>query len=44
MVCLLPYMALWRLHEIANSVEDIDTELHEISKQLKRIAEKEKTE
>lgn len=33
-VCLLPYMALWRLHEIANSVE-------EICDQLKKIAEKE---
>ena len=33
-VCLLPYMALWRLHEIADSVE-------EICGQLKKIAEKE---
>lgn len=33
-VCLLPYMALWRLHEIAYSVE-------EICDQLKKIAKKE---
>lgn len=33
-VCLLPYMALWRLHEIADNVE-------EICGQLKKIAEKE---
>lgn len=33
-VCLLPYMSLWRLNEIANSVE-------EICEQLKKIAKKE---
>lgn len=33
-VCLLPYMALWRLHEIADNVE-------EICDQLKKIAKKE---
>ena len=39
-----PYFSLWRLNGIANSLENIETELHEISKQLKRIAEKEKPE
>lgn len=33
-VCLLPYMSLWRLNEIADSVE-------EICDQLKKIAKKE---
>lgn len=39
-----PYFSLWSLNGIANSLESIDTELHGISNQLKRIAEKEKTE
>lgn len=43
-IVVSPYFELWNLHAIADSLEKIDTELHEVSKLLKRIAEKEKTE
>ena len=40
-IVISPYFELWNLHLIANSLESIDMKLQEISKQLKRIAEKE---
>lgn len=43
-IVVSPYFELWNLHLIADSLEKIDTKLNEISKQLKRIAEKEKPE
>lgn len=37
-----PYLSLWNLRGIADNLDRIDTELHEISKQLKRINETER--
>ena len=35
-VCLLPYMALWRLHEIADNVEEICDQLKKIAKEMEK--------
>ena len=37
-----PYLSLWNLRGIADNLDKIDTELQEISKQLKRIDETER--